>query len=518
MDRVELRTLDAERTTVKPVSASLRFLFFLLLCALAAPSPAHAHVGSKDVFETVDAGPYKLYITIRMPIVIPGVATVEVRSSGANVSGIRITPLPITGEASKHPPTPDPMTRSAADPAFFTGSLWMMAPGSWEVRFEVAGEGGVQTTSVPVPAVALSTLKMQRGLGITLGVLGLFLVVSMAGIVAAAVRDARLEPGATPSPSRRRRATLATVGSLVFMSLVVWSGAKWWNAEAATYSLDVYHPLNVDPVLSGNVLDLNVGAFHPDSQRRPESERRGRSNNDFLLDHGHLMHLYAIREPEMDAVFHLHPDLAGTGDFRISLPAMPPGDYTLYGDVVHASGFPETLVSRIAVPANMPQGAPGPDDAAAYPQPLSAGELGNSYKLQDGYVMVWDRPAPLTANTAYSFRFHLLDAGGNAATDMRPYMGMAGHAAFVKTDGSVFAHTHPDGSADMAALMLANNSNEHAGTNMEGMNMDMSEPADPVSNTVEFPYGFPSSGRYRIFVQMKHGTTVETGAFDALVR
>ena len=192
---------------MKLSSCPLRFTLLALLCIFIAPQAARAHVGSKDVFETVNAGPYKLYVTIRMPTVIPGVATVEVRSSGANVSGIHITPLPITGEASKHPPTSDPMTRSAADPAFFTGNLWMMASGSWEVRFEVAGDGGEQTVSVPVPAVALSTLKMQRGLGITLGVLGLFLVVSMAGIVAAAVRDARLEPGAIviaePPPASR---------------------------------------------------------------------------------------------------------------------------------------------------------------------------------------------------------------------------------------------------------------------------------------------------------------------------
>jgi hypothetical protein len=289
---------------VKLFSVPLRYLLLLLTCILTIPQTAYAHVGSKDVFEQVDAGPYKLYVTIRMPTVIPGVATVEVRSSGANVSGIHITPLPITGEAAKHPPTSDPMTRSAADPAFFTGSLWMMTSGSWEVRFQISGEAGEQTVSVPVPAVALSTLKMQRGLGIALGILGLFLVVSMAGIVAAAVRDARLEPGAMPSPSRRRRVLLATVISLIFMALLVWGGATWWNVEAASYSLDVYRPLKVDPVLSGNVLDLNVRAFHPDS------ERRGRSNNDFLPDHGHLMHLYAIREPEMDAVFHLHPELA----------------------------------------------------------------------------------------------------------------------------------------------------------------------------------------------------------------
>jgi TRAP-type C4-dicarboxylate transport system permease small subunit len=485
-----------------------------LLSILTIPRTAHAHVGSKDVFETVDAGPYKLYVTIRMPTVIPGVAAVEVRSSGANVSSIHITPLPITGEASKHPPTSDPMTRSTADPAFFTGSLWMMASGSWEVRFEIAGESGVQTVSVPVPAVALSTLKMQRGLGVVLGILGLFLVVSMAGMVAAAVRDARLEPGTVPSPGRRRRAVIATVGSLIFMSLLIWGGAKWWNVEAASYSLDVYRPLEVDPVLSGNVLDLNVHAFHP------KNERRSRSNNDFLPDHGHLMHLYAIREPEMDAVFHLHPVLGGAGNFRMSLPALPAGSYTLYGDVVHASGFPETLISKITVPANMRGDALGPDDAAAFPQPLSRGQLGNSYKLPDGYVMVWDRPSTLTANTAYAFRFRMLDASGNPARDMQPYMGMAGHAAFVKTDGTVFAHTHPEGSAAMAALMLANSNN---GTGNAGMGMDMKMPMEmsrqsqPISSTVEFPYGFPSSGRYRIFIQMKHGTTIETGIFDALV-
>ncbi len=498
---------------MKLPSTPLRLLLFLLLCVFASPHVAHAHVGSKDVFETVNAGPYKLYVTIRMPTVIPGVATVEVRSSGAAIDSIHITPLPITGEASKHPPTSDPMARSSADPAFFTGSLWMMAPGSWEVRFEITGASGEQTTSVPVPAVALSTLKMQRGLGITLGILGLFLVVSMAGIVAAAVRDARLEPGAIPSPTRKRRAVAATVGSLVFMLLLIWCGAAWWNADAASYSMEIFRPLKVTPVLTGNILDLNVSSFNP------ASDRRGRSNNDFLPDHGHLMHLYAIREPEMDAVFHLHPELAGTGDFRISLPAMPAGDYTLYGDVVHANGFPETLVSKITVPAGMSGAALGPDDAAAYPQPLNAAVLGSSYKLPDGYVMMWDRPSVLTANTAYSFRFRLLDANGNAAADMQPYMGMAGHAAFVKTDGTVFAHTHPEGSAAMAALMLANSKNSGAapaGMSMD-IPMDMSQHSEPISNIVEFPYGFPSPGCYRIFVQMKHGTTIETGAFDASV-
>jgi hypothetical protein len=102
---------------------------------------------------------------------------------------------------------------------------------------------------------------------------------------------------------------------------------------------------------------------------------------------------------------------------------------------------------------------------------------------------------------------------------MHPYLGMAGHAAFVKTDRTVFAHTHPEGSAAMQAMMLANGgSGEMAGTGSMG-GMDMSgaknSEAEVIPPTVDFPYGFPSPGRYRIFIQMKHGGTVETGVFDA---
>ena len=54
---------------------------------------------------------------------------------------------------------------------------------------------------------------------------------------------------------------------------------------------------------------------------------------------------------------------------------------------------------------------------------------------------------------------------------------------------------------------------------MSDMSMASDTPVtEPIAPTVTFPYGFPSPGRYRIFIQMKHGTTVETGVFDAEVR
>jgi hypothetical protein len=475
---------------------------WMLVVSLAIALSAYGHIGSKDVYEEVNAGPYRLFVTIRPPNVIPGVASIEVRSSGAAVRSVRVTPTPMTGEAAKHPPTSDAMVPSAMDPAFFTGSLWLMASGSWQVHFDVDGAGGKASTAVPVPAMPLSILPMQRSMGLMLALLGLLLVVGIAGIVAAAVGQSRLEPGVAPGARQRGRAIIAGAITLGVTALLVYGGYRWWNAEATAYAADIYHPLRLSPWLSGDTLDLKIGRYDGDRSHT----FRARSNNDLLPDHGHLMHLYAIRQPGMDAAFHLHPTLVSAGELSMALPAMPAGKYRLYADIVHANGFPETLSADLVVPPNLAAAPLAAEDASAAPPALSLGELGTEYKLPDGYTMVWDRPADLRANTAYAFRFRLLDAAGQPAGDARPYLGMAGHAAFVKTDGTVFAHTHPEGSAAMQAMMLANP-------------MDMSELGESggIPPTVEFPYGFPSPGRYRIFIQMKHASTVETGVFDAEV-
>lgn len=481
----------------------------LLLCALL-PVAARAHVGNKDVFQEVQAGPYRLFVTVRPPNVIPGVAIVEVRSSGPEVQSISITPVPMVGEASKHPPTADSTTRSPQDPAFFSGSLWLMASGSWKVRLTVSGAAGPAEASVPVPALALTTLRMDRTLGWILGGLGTLLVLGIAGIVGAATREARLRPGMHPDAARIRRSWLVAGSTLALVCLAVWAGGKWWNVEAADYAGRVYQPLQLTPSLSGSTLHLSVSSYLTDNPRR------NRLNNDFLPDHGHLMHLYAIREPQMDAVFHLHPAPTAPGELAMTLPAMPAGTYRLFGDVVHRSGLPETLVAELMVPDGFQGGALSSEDASAVAQPMSAGALGSTFHLPDGYSMRWDRPAELRAGEPARFRFTLLDPRGQPASDTVPYLGMAGHAAFVKTDFSAFAHTHPEGSAPMQAMEVAN---EGGMSTMRGMDGQAgSGAAAPIAPTVEFPYGFPSAGRYRIFVQMKHGTTVETGVFDAVAQ
>lgn len=485
-------------------------LLLLTLCTL----PAYAHVGSKDIFEEVSKGPYKLYVTIRTPTVIPGVATVEIRSSGTLPDRIEATATPMTGPAAEHPPAPDILQSSKEDPHFYTGTLWIMASGSWEVRFSIHGASGSQTVAIPVPASALSTLAMKRGVAVSLVLLGTFLVLGMAGIFGAAVRESSLVPDATPSPAGRRKALLVTVVTFAVICALLWKANKWWNVEAALASMKIYRPLSMTPELRGDSLSLILG--NPGAEQKEQTQQR--SNHDFIPDHGKMMHLYVIRQPDLDVAFHLHPTLHGS-EFDLDLPQMPPGHYSLYGDVVHANGFPETLVSSIDIPTTQHGVALAADDAGGSPAPLSAGMLGPRYPLPDGYTMVWSQPASLTANTGYSLDFRLLDPSGADVKDMQPYLGMAGHAAFVKTDGTVFAHVHPEGSAAMAAMMLANNGGSNSempeGQSMSEMPGMSTGPA--VTNAVEFPYGFPSAGRYRIFVQMKHGNTVETGAFDAMV-
>ena len=498
-----------------------------LLCA----SFAHAHVGNPDIYAEGQAGPYKLFVVVRPPLVIPGVADVEVRSETPGVQDIAITPIPLTGEASKHPPVPEAMKQSADDAAFFTGHLWIMATGSWQIRLAVNGATGNGVVSIPVPATAMGTLKMNIGLGVLLAGLGAFLFVSMIGIVGAAASQAKLAPGAPIPQANHRSGYIAMAICFALMVGAVILGRAWWKAEALSYSQNIYKPLQMAATLHpGNILDLKLHDPGWLSQRKLD---------DFIQDHDHLMHLYVIRWPQMDIVAHLHPEPAGSGEFRLALPSLPAGDYHLYADVVHASGFPETIVGQIKLPAISGRPLAG-DDAEGTSAPIAPpanktqGAPENhasaqKFKLPDGYTMVWLNAGEIAAKSPLDLQFALLDPQGKPAQDMALYMGMLGHAAFVKTDGAVFAHIHPTGTVSMAAYMIANP--DVSMPNMgSGMGQPMSAEKAPMPNmpgmtmaptalpnTVGFPYGFPSAGAYRIFVQMKHGQTIETGSFDAIV-
>jgi hypothetical protein len=462
------------------------------------------------------------------------VAELEVRSERAGIREIRAVPTPITGPGAKFAPVPDKLKQSAQDPQFFIGSLWMMASGSWQVRLTVDGQQGQGMVAVPVPAAALTTKKMQTPLAVMLTLMGLFLIAGVAAMVGTSVREAKLEPGATPNPDQERRGRRAMVIALIVVATVLWYGNAWWNSEARSYSQQVYKPMQMNAVVDDSGV-LTLKLRDPGWMVRQAGPLRralfARTIDDLVPDHDHLMHLYMIRQPGFDVVYHVHPEQIESGVFQLKLPSIPPGTYRLYADVVHGNGFPETMVTTL----ELPHGWKGPplsgDDSNGTAAPWeTASSTGTTFSLPDGDRIEWLRGTePLKAKQAILFRFRLVDQQGHAPKDMRFYMGMLGHAAFVKTDGSVFAHIHPTGSVSMAAFLLAQNQLQNgramAGMDMGGMDMSemdhgtmkagVSSRAGLLPNEVTFPYGFPSPGRYRIIVQMKHGNTIETGMFDA---
>jgi hypothetical protein len=453
-----------------------------------------AHVGSPDVFYEGRAGPYAMMVTIRPPAVIPGVAEVEIRIPADGVQAVRVVPLPLTGAGSEHPPTPDLARRDATDPHFFTCSVWLMAFGSYQVRIEVDGAQGTGKLAVPVPAIASLVTKMSPALGVALAGMMALLAAGLVTIIGAGARESDLEPGVAAGPERRRFSLLVMSGAAVLVAGLIFFGFRWWNSDERAYVGHIYRPLQMAAKVDHTSMSLTLtdpGWF------------RFRKTDDFIPDHGHLMHLFMIRMPGMDRMWHLHPGLNRDGAFGLDLPDMPAGTYKLFADVVHANGFPETLVTDVTLP-EVHGRALEQDDAAGSAAPVDSAQPAATAPLSDGYRMVWvNAGSPLKARAATQFVFRVEDPQGKPAEDMQLYMGMVGHAEFVSDDASVFAHVHPDGSIPMAALMLTRMPMQHA---------NGSVPA-----TVSFPYGFPKPGLYRIFVQMQRKGRAESGVFDVRV-
>ncbi|HEY3744247.1 MAG TPA: hypothetical protein VGL53_30600, partial [Bryobacteraceae bacterium] len=396
-----------------------------LLVAAALVLPAAAHIGSPDIFFESSAGPYPLFVTIRPPSVIPGVAEVEIRSTSKDVSAIRATPAPLIGEGAKYAPKPEPLTRSKDDPQYFTGALWLMASGSWQVKLYADGASGTGELSIPVPALATQTKKMDPKLGVLLFVLMVLLVAGLIAIVGAGAGEGQVEPGVVAGPKERRRSRVAMTFVALLVGAMVWGGDRWWTTEASSYDGNVFKPLAMDARL-----DTSTGKLHLDIKESGWARRR--RTDDFVPDHNHLMHLYMIRMPEMDRAWHLHPELEAGSTFVQQLPDLAAGRYRLFADVVHHDGLPETMTADLDLSSGL-TGKPLEGDDAYGPEPGK-------------YHLIWIPEGPLAPRKATLLHFKLVDDDDHGADDVEPYMGMLGHAAIIKKDSTVFAHIHPGGS------------------------------------------------------------------------
>jgi hypothetical protein len=493
---------------------------------LALASTCFAHVGSPDVYFQGLAGPYHLVVRVQTPQMIPGVAEIQIHSDTPGIRVVQVTPLYLVGAGSKYPPPPDALEPVPGDPQSFAGKLWLMDAGSWQVQIRANGSLGTGALALPVPAFARSTLPMQKGLGALLLSLMILLVAALVAIFGAARRESTLPPGEEPGPAQKRDAWRVMAGALALIVGGLAIGNWWWNRVAtANETRKIYQPPHLDVSLAGDTMTLHIAEsrWHI---RRPDTVM-----TEIIPDHGHLMHLFLVREPQMDRIYHLHPQQqpGDSESFVEPFAGVEPGRYRIFADIVRASGFPDTMVAEVDLPETKGNAMAG-DDSDATSEPLTWERAGNlAAPLSGGARMVWERdPGPLASNQLLWFRFRVEDATGKSVTDLEPYMGMALHAEFIASDFSVFAHVHPDGSVSMAALGLADSTLRAKRTQtasadaMAGMEMSMPGMAGHASEAlpaeVSFPYGFPKAGLYRIFVQVKRKGRVETGVFDAQVK
>lgn len=488
--------------------------------ALACALLLSGHVGNSNVYFEGMAGAYHLRVIVRVPGVVPGLAQISVRSlDGEPLDLVTVRPLRWDAGLAGAPPA-DTAVTVAGETGLYDAELWLMSPGSYSVQVTVHGSRGAGRVFVPVLAVAERRLDMNLPMAIGLIGAGLFLFVGAVTIFGAAVRESVLAPGQRPDPTRRRRAGRAMAGGGIVLAVVVWGGWQWWDDVDAAYRASMFRPLAV------------TAAVDTTPERRltitiDDEAWLNRTWTPLIPDHGKLMHMFAVRDGDLAGFAHLHPVAADSSTFVTALPAgLPTGEYRLYADIVHESGFAQTLTDTVTVPpapASDRSPAFGQVETLAGPQPVVDPDnswalvpaMGTAtaaeYALPSGHVIRWDRPRDVTTDTELTLAFAVYDGEGEAA-NLEPYMGMMSHAAVTRDDGSVFVHLHPSGTINMAAKMRFERTEGEtdAGMRMTGM-------AGTAPNAVRFPFEFTRPGSYRIWVQVKLAGTVETGAFDVTV-
>ena len=485
-----------------------------------------------EVFEGL-AGPYRVRIIIRTAGVIPGRAEITVRALTEGVD--RVTVLPVhwrTGLSGA--PSADVAKPVPGNARLFASELWLMTGGSYSVHVTVSGSRGAGEVIVPVNSVATKRLAMTRGYGMTLAALGLLLVFLFVAIHGAALREAVVEPGRPLSRGRVWLGRAVMVIALGVVTLGLRGGKQWWDSVDRDYRNNrLFKPVEIDSSVreeSGQrILRLECQS----------SDRRARLG-DLVPDHGKLMHLFLIREPELDAFAHLHPVQQSDNVFDCVLSPLPAGSYRLYSDVTQETGFSQTMTGVVEIPdlndrstssvaaarersweaddserAHVRQLVADPDDSWMV-EALGQPDL-MTQPLRDGRTISFEADGPLVANRDVSLKFTVRDASGDNAP-LRPYLGMFSHAVVRNRSGTVFNHLHPVGTISLASQQVMQ-------LRAQGKTPDIitaqtlepfcqDPPAEEGRRPLQFPTFFSEPGAYRLWVQVKAGEIVETAVFD----
>ncbi len=196
-------------------------------------------------------------------------------------------------------------------------------------------------------------------------------------------------------------------------------------------------------------------------------DETGATVRDFEVAHEKRMHTIVVRR-DLTGFQHVHPEQQEDGSWTVGVRLPAAGSYRLFADFTR-TGDPHTLASDLRVD--------GAADLRVLPAASLTADAGDGYEVRR-------EPDDARAGDAAELRFTVYKDGAPVTTE--PYLGAGGHLVALREGDLAFLHVHPS---------------EHG----EG-------------EGIGFEATFPTSGRYRLFLQFKHEGRVHTAAFTEEVR
>ena len=186
-------------------------------------------------------------------------------------------------------------------------------------------------------------------------------------------------------------------------------------------------------------------------------DEQSRTVRGFDIEHTKRMHLIVVRR-DLTGFQHLHPTQQADGSWAVPLRIDSAGSYRVFADFSH-DDQPTTLASDLRVD--------GEAELERLPAPAAQTVTG------DGY-MVRMQSARAQAGKEDALRFTVYR--NRKPVQVEPYLGANGHLVALREGDLAFLHVHP-------------------------------------TYGTEFETTFPTTGRYRLFLQFKHDGRVHTAEF-----
>ena len=192
-------------------------------------------------------------------------------------------------------------------------------------------------------------------------------------------------------------------------------------------------------------------------------DRRGATVRDFDVEHTKRLHLIVVRR-DLTGYQHVHPVQAADGSWSVPLRFAQAGVYRVYADFTAHGAQKTTLATDVFVPGDF--------QPRAIPAPAGRTRV-------DGYDVALKGAPRAGAEGDLAFS---VSRGGRPVA-VQSYLGAAGHLVALREGDLAYLHVHPQ---------------ERPGT----------------GGSIDFMTEYPSAGRYRLFLQFKHGGRVHTAAFS----